>query len=292
MDRILTGSPQTGGEVPASESRTPQQAIATRRTLSLPELCIAVQGPAAGLPIVLSHALGLDMAMWKVLASELAAAGYRVLCYDHRGHGQSAAPPGPYTMDDLVADAARVIREWDVGPVVWIGLSMGGMVGQGLAIRHPELVRGLVLANTAARYSAVARAGWEQRIHTVEAGGMAAIAQLVVERYLHDGFRSAHHAEVDLVRDKILRNDVGGYLASCHAVARVDWLSELKTIQAPTLIIAGALDLGTPPSMAEEILAEMPHAQLVILETASHLSVAEQPERFAALVDGLLQRIS
>lgn len=259
--------------------------------VSVPQLNIALQGAERGVPIVLSHALGLDMEMWDGLADDLAASGHRVLRYDHRGHGQSAVPPGPYTMDDLVADAARVVREWRVGPVVWIGLSMGGMVGQGLAIKHPEWVRGLVLANTTSQYPEAAKTAWTQRIRTVEASGMAFIADMVTERYLHEGFRDRHQAQTNAIRKKIERADARGYASSCHAVAHVDWLSQLKTIKVPTLIIAGALDLGATPSMAESMHKEIQHSRLVILEAASHLSVAEQPEKFAALVGEFLQRL-
>src|SRR5207244_1894521 len=108
----------------------------------------------------------LDLHMWDGLAARLAPER-PVLRYDHRGQGGSAVPPGPYSMDQMVDDAARLIREWDRGPVVWIGLSMGGMVGQGVAIRHPELLSGLVLANTTARYPDAAQTTWAERIAAV-----------------------------------------------------------------------------------------------------------------------------
>jgi pimeloyl-ACP methyl ester carboxylesterase len=126
--------------------------VATHHTFSQPQIKAAVQGATAtGTAVAMSHALGLDLHMWDELASQLAA-NHPVLRYDHRGHGGSAVPVGPYTMDDLVDDAARLIREWGRGPVVWIGLSMGGMVAQGLALRYPELVKAVVLANTSAKY--------------------------------------------------------------------------------------------------------------------------------------------
>lgn len=261
-----------------------QTAESIRLTTSAPHLHIKLQGTGTKAPIVLSHALGLDMSMWDWLAVELAGVGHPVLRYDHRGHGGSAVPPGPYSMDDLVADAARVVREWRVGPVVWVGLSMGGMVGQGLAIEHAGLVRGLVLANTTSQYPEAARTAWIQRMRTVETSGMAAVADMVTERYLHAEFRTAHHEEADAIRRKLLDADSLGYVASCHAVARVDWLSRLNRIGAPTLLIAGALDAGAPVSMAEAIHRQIPLSRLAILEDASHLSVAEQPDRFLALV--------
>ncbi|WP_233151642.1 alpha/beta fold hydrolase [Pelomonas sp. KK5] len=240
-------------------------------------------------PVVLSHALGLDVSMWDALAAKLAAAGHPVLRYDHRGHGRSGVPAGPYTMDDLVADAAEVIRDWGVGPVVWIGLSMGGMVGQGMAIHHPELLRGLVLANTTAQYPPAAQSGWAERIAKVEAGGLAAIVETVLERYLNASFRAANPGVVDALRRKVLSVDPRGYVGCCHAVSKVNWLDRLHEIRRlSTLVIAGRLDAGTPVAMAEAIHHRVAGSQLTVLEDASHLSVVEQPARFEEVVTGFL----
>jgi 3-oxoadipate enol-lactonase len=257
-------------------------------TFSAPQLRVAVQGE--GTPVVLSHALGLDLSMWDGFAATLAGT-HAVARYDHRGHGASAVPSGPYTLDALVDDAARVIREWGRGPVVWVGLSMGGMVGQGLAIRHPELLKGLVLANTTARYPDAARDAWRQRIAAVEGGGMAAVADMVVERYLHADFRAAHPESARALREQLLRCDPAGYVASCDAVGAVDWLDRLGGIAVPTLVIAGALDVGATPEMGRAIAERIPGARFEVLENASHLSVAEEPVAFAALVRDFLATV-
>jgi len=262
--------------------------VSSHHTFSRPQLKVALQGEGA--PVVLSHALGLEMGMWEGLAADLAPR-HQVLRYDHRGHGGSAVPAGPYRMDELVDDAARVIREWGVGPVVWIGLSLGGMVGQGLAIRHPELVRGLVLANTTARYPEAAQAAWAQRIAAVEQGGLAAIADMVMERYFHAGFRSSQPEALAAFRATLLRSSAAGYAATCHAVRSVDWLDELPAIACPTLVIAGALDVGAPVAMAQAIAERIPGARLEVLAEASHLSVAEQPQQFAALLERFLSAL-
>jgi 3-oxoadipate enol-lactonase len=238
----------------------------------------------------MSHALGLDLTMWDDYAAQLSADGsFDVLRYDHRGHGLSSVPAGPYSMDDLVDDAARLIREWGRGPVVWIGLSMGAMVGQGLAIRHPELVSRLVLANTAARYPEAARAGWATRIATVQDQGMPAVAEMVVERYLHADFRAAHPAATQAIRSRLLRDDPAGYSASCDAVGNVDWLERLSAVRCPTLVIAGARDAGAPPAFAQAIAERVPGAQLHVIADASHLSVTETPGEFAQVVGRFLQ---
>ena len=265
------------------------QRLQHHRTFSEPQLTAVLQGAAAGLPVVLSHALGLDHGMWDGLAATLAPE-HPVLRYDHRGQGASARPPGPYTLDALVDDAARLLREWGRGPVVFVGLSMGGMVGQGLAIRYPELVRGLVLANTTAHYPAETQAGWQARIEAVQQGGLARIADTVLERYLHADFRREHPALVAALRAQLLRNDAAAYVATCDAIRNVDWAGRLGQIRCPTVVISGALDVGTPPAMGRAIADAVPGAQFELLADASHLSVAEQPARFESIVRALVAR--
>ncbi len=263
--------------------------VQRHHTFSLPQLHVALQGPASGVPVMLSHALGLDLSMWDGLAAALAAS-HPLLRYDHRGQGGSAAPSGPYLLDDLVDDAARLIREWGRGPVVFVGLSMGGMVAQGLAIRHPELVRGLVLANTTGQYPEAAQATWAARIAAVEEGGMARVADAVVERYLHADFRAANPVFTAALRAHLLRADAAGYAAACQAIRSVDWLPSLLRIKCPTLVLAGARDVGATPAMGQAIAERIVGAEFELFDEASHLSVAEQPLRFEAAVRGLIAR--
>jgi len=280
------------GLVPPPQPLSADSRLSTHHTFSQPQLHIAVQGPAQAdaAPVVLAHALGLDLSMWDELAAHLAATR-SVLRYDQRGHGASAVPQGPYRLDDLVDDTARIIREWGRGPVVFIGLSMGGMVGQGLAIRHPELVKGVVLANTTAQYPEAAQAMWAQRIAAVEQGGLEAIAEMAMERYFTAAFRAQQPDAAAAQRATLLRTNAAGYVASCRAVAAVDWLDQLARIACPTLVIAGAHDIGAPPAMAQAIAERVRGAELVTLADASHISVIEQPAPFAAAVDAFLARI-
>jgi 3-oxoadipate enol-lactonase len=288
--KIMLDILKAEGRVPAPAPLTAQHRTASHHTFSEPQLHVALQGAPAGMPIVLSHALGLDISMWNELAGALAER-HPVLRYDHRGHGGSAVPAGPYSMDDLVDDAARLIREWGRGPVLFIGLSMGGMVGQGLGVRYPELVQGLVLANTTAQYPQAAAPVWVQRIAAVQAGGMVAVADAVVERYLHAGFRAAEPAFSSALRERLLRCDPEGYVACCHAVSHVDWLDRLSSVQCPTLVIAGALDAGATPEMGQAIAQRVPAAQFELIEQASHLSVAEQPGAFRQAIDTFIARV-
>lgn len=248
-------------------------------------------GGANGHTVMLSHALGCDLRMWDALAAHLLAQGHRVLRYDQRGHGRSATPSGPYSMAELADDAARLIDDLGVGPVVWIGLSMGGMVGQELALRHPAQVKALVLANTTSSYPPEAQAGWAQRIAGIQQGGLVSIVDGALQRWFHEGFRSAHPGTVAMWRERVLACDPAAYIACCEAISQVDTTRRLPAIDVPTLVIAGALDVGTPPAFAEVIAARIPGAQLTVLPEASHLSVLEQPEAFRACVDGWLARL-
>ena len=267
-------------------------------TVSAPVLHYSVREPRNGKPprltMVLSHALGCDLTMWDSLANQLSA-DCRVIAYDHRGHGSSDAPPGPYTMAELADDAARLLRELDgvrmSGPVVWVGLSMGGMVGQELALRHPSLVRALVLANTTSAYPEAARAVWEQRIATVGAQGIEAIADAVMARYFHDGFRAHQAGTVTRFRRRLTATGADGYIACCHAVEHVDTTARLGQITVPALVIAGELDQGTPVAMAQALADAIPQASLTVLKDASHLSAIEQPAAFAAAVTGFIDSL-
>ena len=278
------------GLLPEPAPLTPGPRVQMHHTFSQPQLQVALQGADSGLPIMLSHALGLDLHMWDDLAAELGKS-HPVLRYDHRGHGSSAVPEAAFTMDDLVDDAARLIREWGRGPVLFIGLSMGGMVGQGLAIRHPELVKGVVLANTTSQYPDAAKTAWVQRIETVKAGGMAAVADMVVQRYLHEDHRQAHPAQAEALRGRLLRTSPQGYAAACAAVMSVDWQARLGEVKAPTLVIAGARDAGATPAMAQAIAEQVPGAQLEVLADASHLSVQETPAEFNRLLQAFIERV-
>ena len=261
-------------------------------TFSAPMLRVAVQGPddAPGVPIVFSHALGLDLHQWDDLAARLAPR-HAVLRYDHRGQGESARIARAFGLDDLVADAARVIREWGRGPVLFVGLSMGGLVGQGLAIRHPDLVRGVVLANTTAAYPETARAAFVQRIQAVERGGMAAIVPAVLERFLRPEVQQAKPELAEWVRHTLERADPTGYAATCRAIATVDWTSELPQASCPALVIAGRHDVGATPEMAEHIAAAWPGARLHLIEGASHLSALEQPQAFEAALASFIAQV-
>lgn len=265
------------------------------RTASQPGLHCTLREPRDGRParrtIVLSHALGCDASLWDALANALAL-DHRVICHDHRGHGASDAPQGPYTMAELADDAERLLAELDAGPVVWVGLSLGGMVGQELALRHPQRVEALVIANSCAAFDETGRAGWTQRIETIEREGLEAIADLAMQRWFGSEFRAARPATVERWRRRVVSTATRGYLGCCHAIREHDTRSRLAEIRIPTLAVAGAVDEATPVSMSEAIRAGVPSARLTVLAGAAHLSVLERPAEFAYAVRGFLDTLN
>lgn len=246
------------------------------------------QGP--GLTLVASHALGLDLHLWDGWARHLERR-HTLLAFDHRGHGRSA-PMGAQSMRDLCDEVAEHLPRWTDGPVVFVGLSMGGMVAQGLAIHHPRTVTALVLAHTVARYDRLARAAWATRIETVQRVGMGAVADMVLQRYLHAEARAADPDAARRLLERVLANRPDDYIACCAAVAAVDWLDDLPRIQAPTLVLAGALDVGAPPAAALQISGAIGRSRCEVIDGASHLSPWEQPQAFARHVDRFLEGLT
>jgi 3-oxoadipate enol-lactonase len=238
--------------------------------------------------VVLSHALGCDLRMWDGVAA-LLKSRCTVLRYDHRGHGRSEAPPGPYSLDMLADDAAGVIGEQAAEPVHFVGLSLGGMAAQALAARHPALLKSITIANSASWYDAADRALWQARIDTVLARGLAAIADGAMQRWFTPEFRADEAgggaARVAALREGLEKTDAAAYAASCEAVAAIDFRASNSRIRCPALVIAGARDEAAPVAMSQAIAASIRGAQLRTLP-AAHLSAVEQPEAFARLLQG------
>ncbi len=241
-----------------------------------------------GPTVVLSHALGCDLSMWDEVAA-LLAADYSVLRYEHRGHGTSEIVPGPFGIADMADDAAELIAAQAEGPVHFVGLSLGGMVAQQLAVSHPALVASIVVANSSSYYSDAARRIWQSRIETVLAEGMTAIADGAMERWFTPGFRADPYgaARVAASRAVLEASNAPAYAAACEAVSRIDFRGTNPLVACPTLVIGGTRDEATPMVMSELICQAIPGARLATLD-ASHLSAIEKPAAFAALVAGFI----
>jgi 3-oxoadipate enol-lactonase len=237
------------------------------------------QGPF----VVLSHALGCDLHMWDGVAEQLARA-HTVIRYDHRNHGGSEQVAGPFTVQDLADDAAALIaREAGGEPVHFVGLSMGGMTAQSLAVCHPALLRSVVIANSGAHYPD--SAPWQARVQTVQAQGVAAIAPGAVARWLTPAYVATPEgtAAAAALTETLVRTDPAGYIASCEAVAAIDFRQSNRGIAVPTLVIAGARDEATPPAMSQDMVDAIAGARLATID-AAHLSAVERPVEFTQLL--------
>jgi 3-oxoadipate enol-lactonase len=237
-------------------------------------LAYRVDGPATAPALVLSNSLDLDRRMWQPQIAALARR-FRVVRYDQRGHGRSSVPAGPYTLDRLGGDLLALVDALQVGRAHICGISLGGLVAQWLAVRHPDRVDRVILANTGARIGT--EAGWDDRIRRVHAGGMEAIRDLVVGRFLSAPFRQVHPDIVRWVGDLLVATAPEGYVATCEALRAAGLRGEVGAIRAPTLVMAGGLDESTPGDHSHALHAAIAGSKLVILPDAAHLSNVEQP---------------
>jgi 3-oxoadipate enol-lactonase len=249
------------------------------------ELASTVDGPAGAPTVVLSNSLGSTPAMWDGLLPALVDRA-RVVRYDHRGHGASPVPPGPYALEDLGADVLALLDRLELERVHWCGLSLGGMVGMWLAINAPERIDRLVLCCTSAKLGPPEM--WAQRAATVREEGVEAIADGGIDRWLTPHFREREPERTAAVRAMLVSTPAEGYAGCCAVIERMDLLPELGAIRAPTLVIAAADDPATPPEHGERIASSIPGARFEVVPGARHLAPIEQPEAMAELILGHL----
>ncbi|MFD6951580.1 3-oxoadipate enol-lactonase [Nocardiopsis sp. TSRI0078] len=239
-------------------------------------------GPADAPPLLLGGSLGTTTRMWEPQVEALSTV-FRVIRFDHRGHGDSPVPEGPYTMADLSGDVIALMDRLGIERAHYAGLSIGGMVGQWLAIHHPERIDRLALLATAP-YMGPAR-NWRDRADLVRAEGTGAVADSVVERWFTPDFAKARPQEVSLLRGQIASTAAEGYAGCCGAIETYDVREDLHRITAPTLVIAGADDPATPPAGNAELIAErVPGARLAVLEEAAHLLSWQQSTKVNTLL--------
>ena len=235
-----------------------------------------IDGDAGAPPLLLSNSLGAALEMWEPQMAELSAR-FRVVRYDTRGHGESGVPPGPYTIATLGGDALGLLDALSIPRAHFCGLSMGGMTGIWLAIHAPERLDRLVLANTAARIGTAEL--WNARIEAIRRGGMAAVAPGVLARWFTPGMLEQPTPLVARLRAGFERTSADGYVACCAAVRDMDQRGALSRIGTPTLVIAGSLDLSTPPADGRYLAERIPGARYVELP-APHLSNVEAGPAF------------
>jgi 3-oxoadipate enol-lactonase len=245
------------------------------------------EGDPGGAPLVLAHALGTDLRLWDAVVP-LLPEGLRIIRYDMRGHGRSDCPPAPYAMGALVRDAERLLDHLGVRECVFLGLSLGGLVAQGLAVKRLDLVRAMVLSNTAAKIGHPPM--WRERIERVRAGGMEALADEVMERWFSRAFREGH-PDVGTWRAVLTQSPAEGYMGCAAAIAGTDFYTPTSGLRLPTLGIAGSEDRATPPDLVRETVELIHGARVVLIRKAGHLPCVDSPEEYAGVLTEFLGEI-
>ncbi|MGR3565652.1 MAG: 3-oxoadipate enol-lactonase [Heliomarina sp.] len=243
-----------------------------------------VDGDPDGAPVVFSNSLGTDLRLWdKVLP--LLPAGLKFIRYDKRGHGLSSMPKPPYSMGSLVRDAELLLDHLGVKECAFVGLSIGGMIAQGLAVKRLDLVRSLVLSNTAAKIGTAEM--WQERVNAVLRDGIEPMADNVMERWFSREFRNT--VELELWRNMLTRQPVNGYAGCSAAIAGTDFYTPTSGLRLPALGIAGDQDGATPPDVVKETIDLIPGSRYHLIRGAGHLPCVEKPEEFAQVLTDFLK---
>ena len=242
-------------------------------------------GPSDAPPLLLLNSLGTDLAMWAPQVPTWSQT-HRVIRFDQRGHGRSEVPPPPYTIEQLGVDAVAVLDAFEVEQSHVCGLSLGGLVALWLGSQRPERIRRLILADTAARVGT--EEAWLERAAAVRSDGMAAITEMVLDRFFTPQFLASDADAVHEVRAMLLDTSPTGYAGSCDVLATADLTDLAPRVGAETLVVVGGADAATPPEDALALARALPRSRFVELPGAGHLANLEVPERFAEVVRDFL----
>ena len=243
-------------------------------------------GPAGGPALVLVHALGTAASIWDDLLP-LMPPGLRILRFDLRGHGRTDTPAPPYAMGALIRDTERLMDHFAMKEAVILGLSIGGLIAQGLAVKRLDLVRGMILSNTAARIGRPEH--WQDRIAAVRAGGMQALHDATMERWL--GRRWRENPALSRLSPLFLGTDPAGWEGCAAAISGTDFYETTATLTLPTLAIAGANDASTPPDLVRETADLIRGHRFALIRGAGHIPPVEKPAEYAAILTQFLSEI-
>ncbi len=237
-------------------------------------------------PVLLLHSLGTDLHIWdKVLA--LLPEHLRFVRFDQRGHGLSDAPPAPYKMGSMISDAEAVLDGLQVSDCLIVGLSMGGLVAQGLAVKRLDLVRAMVLMDTATKIGVPAV--WADRIKMVRDAGVSAIADGAMERVFSKAFRQG--PDLNHWRDKLLAMNPEGWMGCAAAISGTDFYTPTSGLRLPVLGLVGSEDATTPPDLMRETIALIPGSKFGIIRKAGHFPPIENPIAVAEALNQFLAEI-
>jgi 3-oxoadipate enol-lactonase len=238
------------------------------------ELNFELEGPEGGPVVVFIGSLGTDITMWEPQSNRLRQ-HFRTLRYEIRGHGRSDVPPGPYSIDDLGSDLLALLDRLGLERVSLCGLSIGGMISMWTAAHAPERVERLMLCCTSPRLGPPE--SWHERAATVRASGVEAVADAVLSRWFTPAFREAQPEVIERMRSRLVATPPEGYAGCCEAIAAMDLTGDLRSIRAPTLVLAGEQDPATPPEHGRRIAELIPGARFETVSNAAHLASVERP---------------
>ncbi len=236
--------------------------------------------------VIFANSLGTDCRLWDEVAEALSAT-YRVVLYDKRGHGLSETAPGPYSIEMLADDALALADHLGLATFAFVGLSIGGLIAQQIAVKAPERVSALVICDSAAKIGN--DEGWNARIDAVKANGLASITGPVMERWFTPKYHAEKQMELAGWIQMLLGTPNDGYAAACAALREADLTRVATTITAPTLVICGDGDQSTPPELVKATADLIPGAKFEIIEGCGHIPPAEQPAALIALLRGHLK---
>lgn len=240
-----------------------------------------------GTPTVFIHGVGSSLAAWSGVVSHLSTLGPLVR-YDLRGHGASSAPPGPWELDDFVADHLALLSELEISRANVVGFSLGGLIAQAIAIRHPQVVEKLVVMGAVAGRTPGERDAVLARLALVEQEGPAGVAERSGTRWYTEQFAAAHPDVVARHLEELAANDPAAYTAAYRVLATNDLVDELPAVRAKTLVVTGADDVGSPPHMSEAMAERIPDARVVVIPDQRHALLEECPEQVADLLRDFL----
>jgi len=241
--------------------------------------------------LTMSHSLACNLHMWDPQMPALTGK-FKVLRFDTRGHGQSSAPAGEYTLEHLADDVKGLLDGLGIRQTHWAGLSMGGMIAQAFALKYPGVFQSMVLADTASRLPPEAGKLWADRIKTAQGEGMGALVESTLARWFTEPYRNSRKDVMEKIGNDIRTTPVNGFVGCCHAISKLNYLDRLKEIKVPALVVVGEQDPGTPPDAARAIQQNLPGSELKILPSAAHLSNIEQPDEFNKAMTGFLNRVA
>ncbi len=258
------------------------------RMIELDDIMVhyADEGDPDGAPVVFANSLGTDFRLWDPILPHLPQ-GLRVIRYDKRGHGLTSCPRPPYSMGALVRDAENLLDALGVRDCVFVGLSIGGMIAQGLAMKRTDQVRAMVLSNTGAKIGTTEM--WHERIAAVDSGGIEVLADAVMERWFSRRFRTEQPVDLAGWRNMLTRTPDAGYVGCSAAIGGSDFYASTAQLTLPTLAIAGTEDGSTPPDLVRETAELVKGSRFELIRGAGHLPCVEKPEAFAALLTTFLE---